>query len=318
MRDFDLLVVGELNPDLVLRGGDVVPTFGQAEQVVDTADLVLGGSGAIVACGAARLDLRVAYAGVVGDDPLGAFVLERLAARGVDTTAVSRRAGEPTGLTVHLVREDGDRAMLTFLGLIPALRADDVPEAVLAATRHVHVASPFLQHALRPGLAGLLAAARAAGATTSLDPNWDPSGRFELSDVLAHLDLLLPNAVELRRIAACEDVEEAARRVVEAGPAVAVKLGAEGALLRDAEGVVRVPAPASPAVADAIGAGDTFDAGLLAGRLAGAPARAALALGCAAATLSLRAAGGTEAQPSRAEAEALAAELLSARQERRA
>lgn len=62
---FDLIVVGEINPDLILRG-DVTPAFGQVEQAVDDASLTIGSSSAIFACGAARLGLRVAFAGVVG------------------------------------------------------------------------------------------------------------------------------------------------------------------------------------------------------------------------------------------------------------
>src|SRR5690349_22806142 len=54
----EVLVVGDLNPDLVLSG-DVVPRFGQAEQLLDDATLVLGGSAAITAHGLARLDRRV-------------------------------------------------------------------------------------------------------------------------------------------------------------------------------------------------------------------------------------------------------------------
>jgi sugar/nucleoside kinase (ribokinase family) len=77
-----MLVLGELNPGLVLRG-DVEPAFGQVERLVDGADLVAGGSGAIVACGAARLGLRTAIAGVVGDDLFGRFMLDALAERGV-------------------------------------------------------------------------------------------------------------------------------------------------------------------------------------------------------------------------------------------
>jgi sugar/nucleoside kinase (ribokinase family) len=68
VSELDLLVVGDINADLVLRGGDLVPAFGQREQLVDSASLVLGGSAAIVAAGAARLGLRVAIAGCVGDD----------------------------------------------------------------------------------------------------------------------------------------------------------------------------------------------------------------------------------------------------------
>ena len=86
MSGLDLLVVGDVNADLVLRGGDLVPAFGQREQLVDHAELVLGGSGAIVAAGAARLGLRVAMAGCVGDDALGRAMLEAL--DGVDVSAV--------------------------------------------------------------------------------------------------------------------------------------------------------------------------------------------------------------------------------------
>jgi hypothetical protein len=87
MPDFDLLVLGDANPDLIVRG-DVIPEFGQAEKLVDGADLVIGGSGAIAACGAARLGLRVAFSGVVGDDVFGRFMLDALAERGVDTTGL--------------------------------------------------------------------------------------------------------------------------------------------------------------------------------------------------------------------------------------
>ena len=83
----DLLVVGDVNADLVLRGGDLVPAFGQREQLVDQAELVLGGSGAIVAAGAARLGLRVAMAGCVGDDALGPRDARRRST-GVDVAAV--------------------------------------------------------------------------------------------------------------------------------------------------------------------------------------------------------------------------------------
>ena len=85
----DLLVVGDANADLVLRGGDIVPSFGQREQLVDHAELVLGGSGAILAAGAARLGLDVAMVACVGDDPLGRVMRDELARGGR-----GRRRGE--------------------------------------------------------------------------------------------------------------------------------------------------------------------------------------------------------------------------------
>jgi bifunctional ADP-heptose synthase (sugar kinase/adenylyltransferase) len=76
----DLLVLGDANPDLVLLG-DVEPAFGQAERLVERAHLTVGGSGAIAACGAARLGLRVGFCGVVGDDLFGRFLRARLEGR---------------------------------------------------------------------------------------------------------------------------------------------------------------------------------------------------------------------------------------------
>jgi sugar/nucleoside kinase (ribokinase family) len=78
---FDLLVAGEINPDLILSG-DAVPRFGQAEQLLESASLTIGSSAAIFACGAARLGLRPAFIGVCGDDMFGRFMLDELGTRG--------------------------------------------------------------------------------------------------------------------------------------------------------------------------------------------------------------------------------------------
>jgi len=66
-KAFDLLVVGEINPDLILAG-DVEPVFGQVEKLVDSATLTVGSSSAIFACGAARLGLKTAFVGLCGAD----------------------------------------------------------------------------------------------------------------------------------------------------------------------------------------------------------------------------------------------------------
>ncbi|MGZ4200891.1 MAG: carbohydrate kinase family protein [Thermoleophilaceae bacterium] len=302
MADLDLLVLGDLNPDLVLGGDGVEPAFGQVERLVDTADLVIGGSGAIVACGAARLGLRTAIAGVVGDDLFGRFMLDALSAHRVDTGGVVVDPGLQTGLTVVLARE-GDRAMLTFPGAIPALRADAVDPDLVRSARHVHVSSYFLQTSLAPGLAELF---RMAEGTTSIDPNWDPAEDWDagLRELLPLTDVFLPNAEEAVRIAGRADPEEAALALSGEGPLVVVKLGAEGALAVRGEELVRVAAPAGVEPVDTTGAGDSFDAGVLAGLLGGWPLERALALGCACGALSTRAAGGTASQPTLEEAAA--------------
>jgi sugar/nucleoside kinase (ribokinase family) len=292
----DLLVLGEANVDLIVRAGEVTPAFGQ-EKLVDDLILTLGGSASIFACQAAKLELRTALASVVGADEFGAFVLGSLAAQGVDTARVGRAAGRKTGVTISLTALH-DRALLTYLGTIAALQASTIDPAWLQQARHVHVASYFLQPALAPGLPGLLAHARRAGATVSLDTGWDPADRWDagLPDALAQVDLFLPNEVEALRITGRPTVEAALADLAARIPTVAIKLGANGAVARRGDETARVPAIAVE-VADTTGAGDSFDAGFVYGYLRGLPLAECLELGAICGGLSTRAAGGTASQP---------------------
>jgi sugar/nucleoside kinase (ribokinase family) len=148
---------------------------------------------------------------------------------------------------------------------------------------------------------------------TSLDTNWDPSGRWaspDLSAAIAQAGLLLPNEAEAIRLAngclaAADDLDAAVSALVAAGPRVVVKLGERGALCADGRlrCLVSLP-PVTPA--DTTGAGDCFNAGLIAGLLDGLDLAGAAALGCAAGALSTAAPGGTANAPSRAAAAELA------------
>ena len=157
-----VLVVGDANPDLVLRG-DVVPRFGQAEQLLDDASLLVGGSASITAHGLARLGRPVSLVAAVGDDQFGAFLTGRLAEAGVDVGHVAVRPDLPTGLTVVLSRGD-DRAMLTLTGALDSLTEADLHDALEdlqgSGLRHVHVGSLFLLPSLGRLLPAFLALAR--------------------------------------------------------------------------------------------------------------------------------------------------------------
>lgn len=314
-RDTDVYVIGDVNPDILVIGEDVVPEFGQVEKLVGTIRLTVGGSSAITACGLARLGLRVAHGGIVGDDMLGHAILEALRDRGVDTSTVSVEAAIPTGATVHLGQGDR-RAMLTATGTIDRLRAEDVPREVLPHIRHIHAGSTAIQPRLRPGLPQLFRDARAAGVTSSFDTNWDPDQRWEgIEAMLASADIFLPNEREAALIAGGDDPlaaahelaarAERAGREASAGPlTVAVKLGAAGALAVRGDEALRLPADRVKVV-DATGAGDAFDAGFIYGFLDGRSLGECLALAVACGTLSTRAIGGVDGQATLEEAEAL-------------
>jgi sugar/nucleoside kinase (ribokinase family) len=300
MKPYDILVAGEINPDLILSG-NVTPEFDQVEKLVDSAVLMVGSSSAIFACGAARLGLKVAFVSVSGDDIFGRFMLDEMNSRGVDTSAVFVRPGGGTGLSVILNR-GADRAILTYPGLIPALTATEVTNDLLRRSRHLHVASYFLQTALQPGLPDLFARAHALGLTTSLDTNWDPSGEWRgFDELLCRVDVFLPNENEALAITSTKEIESAIRRLGESCKVVAIKLGADGAIARHGGETANAPA-IQVEVVDTVGAGDTFDAGFLFGWLNGWSLKKTLSLAVVCGSLSARAAGGTSAQPTLDEA----------------
>jgi ribokinase len=304
----EVVVLGDANPDLVLTG-DVVPRFGQAEQVLDGATLTLGGSGAIVAAGLARLGIHVALCGSVGSDPLGELVRSQLTTAGVDIRWLRTDLSMPTGISVVLGSHD--RAILTFPGTISALTPDDVDPDLLTGARHVHVASYFLQPALAEGLPALLAAAKAAGATTSLDTNWDPAERWEgVLPLLPHVDVLLPNLAELFALAGTggdqgdpRAQDAAAGKLSQAGTSVALKAGAAGGVLWTASGERLSSDGLVVDVVDTTGAGDSFDSGYLSALLDGKTPQQCLDRAVICGSLSTRAVGGTTAQPDVTEVE---------------
>lgn len=305
-KSFDLLVAGEINPDLILTG-NVEPAFGQVEKLVESATLTIGSSSVIFACGAARLGLKVAFIGKCGEDVFGRFMLEEMQKRGVHVENVIRVPDGNTGLSVILNR-GVDRAILTHPGLIPALSADDIPDELLRQARHLHVASYFLQDSLRPGLPRLFERARSLGLTTSLDTNYDPSERWEgVFDLLPLVNVFLPNEAEACSLAGEGDVETAAEKLSAQVETLAMKLGAAGALGVSNGQKVRV-ASIPVKVIDTVGAGDSFDAGFLYGYLNGWPQEKSLRLAAVCGALSTQAAGGTAAQPTLEEALAFVAD----------
>jgi sugar/nucleoside kinase (ribokinase family) len=203
----------------------------------------------------------------------------------------------PTSLTV-VVQRGRDRAILTTQASLGQLDCSAVPDDLLQDCRHVHVGGYFLLPGLWDGLPDLFGQAQAAGATTSIDPNWDPSEQWQanLAKTLPVTDVFLPNLAEARSITGLDDpVEAAGRLALRTGGTVAVKLGADGALACQGELVERVSG-LTQAPVDSVGAGDNFNAGFLAGQLRGYTLRESIGLAAACGSLSTQGYGGTGAE----------------------
>jgi sugar/nucleoside kinase (ribokinase family) len=295
MPRFDVTIAGELNMDLILYGlPDELPP--ERELLADRMTFTLGGSSSIAAHNLAALGSRVGFISCIGRDSLGDMALARLSEGGVDVEKVRRsNDGTGTGITVILQREKW-RNMLTYSGTIATLRFEDLDFAYLRDSRHFHFCSYYLQLGLLPRAAELLRRIKSAGLTISMDTNDDPDNQWGhgLMQALEYVDVFLPNASEAQRITGTNNVETALSQLAERIPIVAIKLGPEGAIAQ--RGKERVGAPGLKVdFVDAVGAGDTFDAGFLHQFLRGSDLITCLKSGNAAGAFSTTRAGGTEA-----------------------
>jgi ribokinase len=319
-----VVVVGSVNVDLVV----VAPRLPGPGETVTGGDVARhhGGKGGNQAVAAARLGALVAFVGAVGDDDFGASARAALVAEGIDVTHLLV-APRPTGVALIVVDERAEN----LIAVAPGANAAPTPASVAAAMGAlaigpgdiVLVSCEIPADAVRAALA----AARAAGATSVLNPapadGLDPAA-------IALADIMTPNEAELALLAGAAatgrpeagadagaaalgeqppdsegaaTAEALARRLLahDAGRAVVVTLGAAGALAVPADG----PALAIPAAhvvpLDTTGAGDAFNGALAAGLAAGLPLDAAARQAVTAAGLSTTRAGARGGMPTAAE-----------------
>jgi ribokinase len=245
-------VVGSLNEDVVVTV-DRLP--GRGETVIGSAVAVLpGGKGANQAAAAGRLGTGVHMVGRVGDDPAAGRQLAALADARVNVGRVQRTTGAPTGTaTIPVEAVGGENLIVVVPGANAALAPADVD------VESVHRAGVLLLQLETP-LATVQAAAGATRGTVVLNPAPPQPLPAEL---LAAVDVLVPNEHELRRLAGAPDGDATPAALVVLArtlgvPSVVVTLGERGALVVPADGPVLLQAPPPVQAVDTTGAGDCF------------------------------------------------------------
>ena len=291
---FDVAVVGELNLDIILFG---LPDTLQLdrEHLAQDLKVTLGSSSAIFAHNLASLGNRVSFSSAIGDDAFGEICLQRLGESGTDLSGVRRHAQQQTGLTVILAK-GAQRYILTYPGTISVMRYEDLDLEYVYRARHFHLSSYFLQRALRPKMTDLFRQVKEHGLTTSLDTNDDPDEEWseDLFPLLKYVDVLLPNEHEACKISGAQNVESAVKFLSGVVPLVVIKRGSLGALAQRGNDSFSAP-PLGSTFVDAVGAGDSFDAGFIHQYIRGAKIEDCLKFGNIAGALSVTRAGGTEA-----------------------
>jgi len=323
-----VVVVGPVNMDLFIRGEAPLDRAALNMWVgsPDVELLVAGSIGYTIQV-FARLDDAVEACSTVGSDAFGRHIRQELEARGVDCHRMTREAGE-TAIAIYMMLFGGLKRPLAvrmpgfepWPDPPPLLDPDGAPPALVHSGGLLHF--PSMWHR---GLADVLARARAAGALTSIDPQfplvdtpapWLPHA----ADAIRESDVLLCDDHEARMIFGVDDLDEAIDRAHDAGPSiVAIKRGAAGSIVSDRR--TRIDQPAVPVdealVREAVGAGDAFDAGFLDALVRGQDLPAAARWATAAASLSLGARGGAEGIAGRAAVEARSLDVPAATVTRR-
>ncbi|MEU3728053.1 ribokinase [Streptomyces sp. NPDC033538] len=300
MYDYDLLVVGSANADLVI-GVERRP--GAGETVLGT-DLAVhpGGKGANQAVAAARLGARTALLARVGDDDYGRLLLDSQRAAGVDTVGVLV-GGAPTGVALITVDPSGDNSIVVSPGANGRLAPGDVSTA--ASLFH---ASRVVSTQLEIPLETVVEVVRSLAPDSRFVLNPSPPRPLP-PEVLAACDPLIVNEHEAKVIlgdsCVSERPEDWARILLAKGPrSVVVTLGAEGALVASSEGVTRVPSVKVDAV-DTTGAGDAFTAALAWRLGTGESLTEAAAYAARVGAAAVTKAGAQASYPTAAQAEAL-------------
>jgi sugar/nucleoside kinase (ribokinase family) len=288
MTTFDLIGVGSPIMDLLARvsddflvknvsgakGGMVLVDGAEMQRIVGLLPgepaYATGGSAANATFNAARMGLRTTFLGKLGNDELARVYQKRFETAGVDAGRF-KRGGEPNARCLALVTPDAQRTLRTHLGAAMTLSPDEISTGDFLECRHAHIEGYLV---FNQALAdAVLAAARAAGCTTSIDLSSfevvNASRPWLFSQLRKGIDVVFANEDEIRALFQDQQTDFAglARRLASYGVLAAVKVGKDGAWIAQNENVHRISPVDVANVIDTNGAGDAWAAGFLFGYL---------------------------------------------------
>ncbi|MHA4844978.1 carbohydrate kinase family protein [Flavitalea antarctica] len=291
----DVLVIGELNVDILLNRLSALPVVGH-EILAEDMVFTLGSSSAIFAANLASLGIATSFCGMVGNDIFGNYIVGELVSRRVDTKLVIADARYKTGITVVLNYEQ-DRANVTHCGAMEYFGFNNIPVDKFTEFKHLHLSSYFLQKGLQKDIVTVFKTAKEKGLTTSLDLQWDPanSWEFPFRDCLPYVDFFLPNEAEILALTNTTQVSDALEVLNDFCNTVVVKRGINGALAYDKGTYTEATPYLHSHFVDAIGAGDSFNAGFISSYLQGKSLYECLLFGNLTGAINTTAPGGTGA-----------------------
>jgi len=262
--------------ELLLPGLQQVPRWG-TQAFVEDHTLRRVGASTNIAFPLARLGVSCSVIGCVGDDVYGREIVEQIKGYGVKAGGVEILQGEKTGICAVLVREDGERLIVSSLGSMKQFGESNINRHrdLIDEADYLFLADYFVA----PGIGfenarNVLRDAKQEGKITLLDTGWDPNGwqektRRQICALLRYVDIFLPNLEEAAALSENKLPEDMARQLRNHGcEQIIIKMGREGSLALGRDDFLRGEA-FSVEVLDTTGAGDAFDAGVVYGHIKG-------------------------------------------------
>lgn len=250
---------------------------------------------------AQRLGAETSLIAVLGDDPQGPQVIERLRQEGVRTDLMRVSPHATTQCTIILVKETtGQRAMMTKMGPSVELALTDQDRERIAAAKVLHVDGHHVEQAIEAAQI-----VHAHGGVVTMDGTRLSRG---IEDLVAHVDYLITNASFPEVFTAMGDFDQAARRFMEIGPSVVVvTLGENGSHTWTKGRSFHTPS-FKVDVVDTTGAGDVYHGAYVYGLSQGWDIEYIADFASAVAALKCRQLGGQKGIPTLAQTQAFLAE----------
>ncbi len=265
-------VIGNLNIDLVIRQVKNLPIWG-TEVIGRNSDVYSSGQAGYASFALSALGLPVSIIANVGADTYGEMIINSLKAAEIDTSGISIMRGKKTGITVAIVRPDGERAFVSDYGCL-----DDFSCSLIKNNWHILKNTDYicifglstLRNINYDELNNILIKFKNMGKITVLDTGWNPNGWSDATKkgfekILRNISIFIPNIDEAEALIGSKDPYTSAHILHELGvETVIIKLGKEGSFGSNGKDIFKVPAIPTNVI-DSVGAGDVFNAGFIYG-----------------------------------------------------
>ena len=277
----DVILLGDINIDIIAPLSSY-PALGTEGQVVGSLEYHTGGSVVSTALGLANMGANVGIIGRVGSDTLAEQALTDLKNANIDTSQIQTDRSVSTGLIYIVVTPDGERTMFSSRGANVFTEVVDGFDMYFDNSRWFHFSGySLLANPQQVTTLHGLERAREVHARVSLDPGPEPAMRVrqQLITLLPKIEIFFPNEQELMFLGNGKTFDDAIKYLLANGAkAVVAKQGAEGCTIVTKQHHIALPA-FEISVVDTTGAGDSFNTGVILGRMVGLSWQASGVLG---------------------------------------